>query len=57
MRLLFWSILGAIVLRGVFIFAGLALIAAFEWVVLLFGAALIFTGFKSLYAEEEATDI
>jgi tellurite resistance protein TerC len=45
-RVLFWGILGALVLRAVFILAGSALLAAFHWVIYLFGAFLIFTGIK-----------
>lgn len=45
-QVLFWGILGAIVLRFLFIFTGAALIARFEWILLLFGAFLVFTGIK-----------
>ena len=45
-QVLFWGILGAIILRFFFIFAGAALIAKFSWVLLLFGAFLVFTGVK-----------
>jgi tellurite resistance protein TerC len=41
---LFWGILGAIILRFVFIFAGSALIQKFEWILLIFGAYLIYAG-------------
>jgi tellurite resistance protein TerC len=47
-RVLFWGILGAMVLRGIFILAGAALMHRFHWVIYLFGAFLIFTGFKLL---------
>lgn len=47
-RVLFWGILGAMILRGVFIFAGAALLQSFHWVIYLFGAFLIFTGAKLL---------
>ncbi|MEO5724874.1 MAG: TerC family protein [Ilumatobacteraceae bacterium] len=47
-RVLFWGIFGALALRALFIFAGTALIARFWWVLLLFGALLIFTGLKIL---------
>lgn len=43
-QVLFWGILGAIVLRFVFIFAGAALIQKFEWVLYIFGAFLVYTG-------------
>jgi tellurite resistance protein TerC len=45
-HVLFWGIMGAIVLRFLFIFTGAALIQHFEWVLLVFGAFLIFTGVK-----------
>jgi tellurite resistance protein TerC len=45
-RVLFWGILGALVLRAVFILAGSALLASFHWVIYVFGAFLIFTGIK-----------
>jgi tellurite resistance protein TerC len=47
-RVLFWGIFGALLLRGLFIWAGTALIAKFWWVLLVFGALLIFTGLKIL---------
>lgn len=47
-RVLFWGIFGALALRAIFIFAGTALIAKFWWVLLIFGALLIFTGLKIL---------
>lgn len=45
-RVLFWGILGAIVLRFIFIFGSSALIQEFEWVLYLFGLLLVFTGVK-----------
>lgn len=47
-RVIFWGIVGAIVLRGIFIFAGAALLDAFHWMVYIFGAFLIYTAFKML---------
>ena len=47
-RVLFWGIFGALVMRGIFIWAGTALIAKFWWVLLVFGALLIVTGLKIL---------
>jgi tellurite resistance protein TerC len=52
-RVLFWGILGAMVMRAFFILAGAALIQRFHWVMYLFGAFLIFTGVK-LLAERDA---
>jgi tellurite resistance protein TerC len=45
-RVLFWGILGAIVMRFAFIFLGAALITKFEWILYVFGAFLVFTGVK-----------
>jgi tellurite resistance protein TerC len=45
-KALFWGILLALITRGVFIFAGVALINAFHWIMYVFGAFLIFTGIK-----------
>ena len=54
---LFWGILGAIVLRFIFIFAGVVIIQKFEWVLLVFGAFLLFQGFKIFFEKDkEPTD-
>ncbi len=45
-RVLFWGILGALILRGIMIGAGVELVKAFEWVLYIFGAFLIYTAFK-----------
>jgi tellurite resistance protein TerC len=45
-RVLFWGILGALVLRAAFILAGAALLAAFHWILYVFGAFLVVTGIK-----------
>ncbi len=47
-RVLFWGILTALLLRASFIVAGAALISAFHWIIYVFGAFLVFTGFKIL---------
>jgi len=47
-RVLFWGILGALVMRAIFIFLGAALIARFHWILYVFGAFLLFTGIKLL---------
>ncbi len=52
-RVLFWGILGALIMRGVMIFIGTALIARFEWILYIFGAFLIFSGGKMLFSEYE----
>lgn len=47
-RVLFWGILGALVMRAIFIVLGAALLQRFHWVIYLFGIFLIFTGIKLL---------
>ncbi len=47
-RVLFWGILGALISRGLFIAAGAGLLQRFEWIILVFGAFLVWTGFKVL---------
>ena len=53
-KILFWGIIGAIAMRAVFIFAGVALIQRFNWVMYIFGAFLVFTGVKMLFEKEGA---
>jgi tellurite resistance protein TerC len=50
---LFWGILGAIILRFVFIFAGAALIHRFDWILLIFGAFLVYQGLKIIWEKDE----
>lgn len=57
MRVLLWGILGALVLRGVFILAGFALIETFDWTVVVLGAFLIYTGIKTMLAGDETIDL
>ncbi len=45
-KILFWGILGALVFRAIFIFAGVTLINHFAWIIYVFGAFLVFTGIK-----------
>ncbi|MGI9016348.1 MAG: TerC family protein [Euzebya sp.] len=45
-RVLFWGVFGALVLRGIFIFAGVALIERFDWVLYVFGAFLLYSAYK-----------
>ncbi len=57
---LFWGILGAIIFRAIFIFAGVALIERFGWIMYIFGAFLAFTGLKmaiDLVREKEGKQI
>jgi len=53
-RVLFWGILGALVMRGAMIGLGVALIRRFEWVLYLFGAFLVYAGLKMMFHKEEA---
>jgi tellurite resistance protein TerC len=52
-RVLFWGVLGALVLRAVFILTGAALLAAFHWIIYVFGAFLIVTGLKMAFHRDE----
>jgi tellurite resistance protein TerC len=52
-RVLYLGILGALVFRGIFIFAGLALVAKFSWMMYVFGALLIVTGIKLAVSKEK----
>ena len=56
-RVLFWGILGVIVLRGLMIGLGAALIGEFSWVLYLFGAFLVLTGIKMLWMVDHVPDI
>ena len=51
-RVLFWGIFGALVLRAIFIFAGVALIERFEWVLYIFGVFLLYTAWKIAHHDE-----
>ncbi|HRZ98715.1 MAG TPA: TerC/Alx family metal homeostasis membrane protein, partial [Paludibacter sp.] len=55
-RILFWGIIGAIVMRAVFIFAGVALIERFAWVMYIFGAFLVYTGVHMLFEKDDSED-
>ncbi|HWA76207.1 MAG TPA: TerC family protein [Polyangiaceae bacterium] len=55
-RILFWGILGAVLMRGVFIVAGSALLAKFHFMMYVFGGFLIVTGAKLLFRKEETVD-
>jgi tellurite resistance protein TerC len=52
-RVLFWGILGALILRGAFIIVGVALFEKFDWMIYIFGGILLFTGIKMLFQKEE----
>lgn len=51
-KVLFWGILGVIVMRGIFIFAGVALIQRFHWLIYILGLFLVMTGIKMLFSKE-----
>ena len=52
-RVLFWGVLGALVLRGTLILAGVALVQRFHWIIAVFGAVLVYTAWKILFHKEE----
>ncbi|MCS7189279.1 MAG: TerC/Alx family metal homeostasis membrane protein [Bacteroidia bacterium] len=53
-KILFWGVLGAIVMRGIFIFAGVIIIRKFEWVLYLFGLFLIWAGIKNIIKKDDS---
>lgn len=55
-RVLFWGILGALVMRGTMIAAGAVLINRFEWVLYVFGAFLLAAGFRMLFAGQDTVE-
>jgi TerC family integral membrane protein len=55
-RVLFWGIFGALILRAVFIFAGIAVIERFDWVLYIFGAFLIYTAAKLVFSDNDHVD-
>ena len=55
-RVLFWGVLGALVMRAAMIFAGTALITRFHWLMYVFGAFLVFTGIKLFLEREKEED-
>ncbi len=56
-RVLLWGIIGALILRGIFIMAGLALIEVFDWTMLVMGLFLIYTGIKTMFSGDEGVDL
>jgi tellurite resistance protein TerC len=52
-KILVWGILGAIILRFIFIFLGAALLQRFDWIMYIFGAFLVYTGVKIFFTKEE----
>ena len=57
MRVLVWGIIGAVVMRFIFIFSGAALVQRFNWILYVFGAFLVFTGIKLFYNKEDEEKI
>jgi tellurite resistance protein TerC len=55
-RVLFWGILGALLMRGLFIAVGAALLARFEWIIYVFGALLVITGIRMAVKQDEEFD-
>ena len=55
-RVLFWGILGALVMRAAFILAGAALLERFHWIIYLFGGFLVLTGIKMAFAPEHGVE-
>ncbi|PYX93522.1 MAG: tellurium resistance protein TerC [Acidobacteria bacterium] len=52
-KVLFWGILGALVMRGIFILAGVGLIRRFHWIIYVFGALLVYSGIRLFREGEE----
>jgi tellurite resistance protein TerC len=52
-KVLFWGIIGALVMRLIFIIAGVALIQRFHWIIYIFGAVLIYSGIKLVFNDED----
>jgi tellurite resistance protein TerC len=53
-RLLFWGVIGALIMRGAMIGAGVALLRSFAWVIYLFGAYILYAGFHMLFRQARA---
>jgi tellurite resistance protein TerC len=56
-RVLFWGILGVIVLRGIMIGVGATLVAQYHWILYVFAAFLVFTGIKMLFTDDKEMDL
>ncbi|MDD5141621.1 MAG: TerC family protein [Verrucomicrobiales bacterium] len=55
-RVLFWGILGALVMRGLMIWLGVELIHRFEWLLIALGAFLVFSGLRMVFTREKESD-
>src|SRR5690606_14282917 len=51
-----WGIFGALIMRAIFIFAGVALIEKFDWILYLFGAFLLYTAAKLVFTDNDHVD-
>lgn len=56
-RVLFWGIIGAVVMRAVFILVGVSVIARFHWIIYVFGAFLVYTGIKMALPSKGEVDV
>lgn len=56
-KVLFWGIFGALVMRVIFIFAGIELIHKFHWLIYVFGGFLIFTGARMVFGDDKPMDL
>lgn len=52
-KILFWGIIGALIMRAAFIFAGVAILEKFHWTIYVFGAILLYAGYKMLTQTEK----
>lgn len=55
-KVLFWGIVGALVMRGVFIFAGVTLMSRFHWIIYIFGAFLVYSGARLMFQDDEGIE-
>ena len=55
-RVLFWGIFGALIMRAIFIFLGIAVIERFDWVLYVFGAFLLYTAGKLVFTDNDHVD-
>lgn len=55
-RLLFWGVIGAVGMRAIMIFAGVELIERFHWILFVFGALLLYTGWRIAFGKDQVSD-
>jgi len=56
-RVLFWGIIGAVVMRAIFILVGVSVLARFHWIIYFFGAFLVYTGVKMALPSKQEVDV